>query len=71
MVQKRDIAAESLDPGVSPITVASRYGISSGQFSTWRRHLTEGSFEVTTQPVVKFALVELMTSPSGCAGQMC
>ena len=28
--QKREIAAESLEPGVSPITVARRYGISSG-----------------------------------------
>lgn len=65
--QKREIAAESLDPGVSPITVARRYGISSGQLYTWRRHLTEGSFGVTTQPVVKFARVELTTSPSGPA----
>ena len=41
--QKREIAAESLEPGVSPITVARRYGISSGLLYTWRRHLLEGS----------------------------
>src|SRR3954449_7032331 len=41
--QKRDIAAESLEPGISPITVARRYGISSGLLYTWRRHLLEGS----------------------------
>ena len=41
--QKREIAAESLEPGLSPITVARRYGISSGLLYTWRRHLLEGS----------------------------
>jgi transposase-like protein len=41
--QKREIAAESLEPGVSSITVARRYGISSGLLYTWRRHLLEGS----------------------------
>ena len=41
--QKREIAAESLEPGVSSITVARRYGISSGLLHTWRRHLLEGS----------------------------
>jgi transposase len=34
--QKREIAAESLEAGVSPITVARRCGISSGQLHTWR-----------------------------------
>jgi transposase len=32
--QKREIAAESLEPGRSPITVARRYGLSSGQLYT-------------------------------------
>ena len=45
--QKREIAAESLEPGISPITVARRYGISSGLLYTWRRHLLEGSLGVT------------------------
>jgi transposase-like protein len=27
--QKREIAAESLEPGISPITVARRYGIAA------------------------------------------
>ena len=47
--QKREIAAESLEPGVSPITVARRYGISSGLLYTWRRHLLEGSLGVRVQ----------------------
>ena len=58
--QKREIAAESLEPGISPITVARRYGISSGLLYTWRRHLLEGSLGVTRQPVAKFARVEVM-----------
>jgi transposase-like protein len=41
--QKREIAAESLEPGISPITVARRYGISSGMLYRWRRHLLEGA----------------------------
>src|SRR6476659_5096334 len=44
--QKREIAAESLEAGISPITVARRYGISSGLLYTWRRHLLEGSLGV-------------------------
>src|SRR5215467_13898341 len=58
--QKREIAAESLEPGISPITVARRYGISSGLLYTWRRHLLEGSLGATRQPVAKFARVEVM-----------
>ena len=62
--QKREIAAESLEPGISPITVARRYGISSGLLYTWRRHLLEGSLGVTRQPVAKFARVEVMAMPA-------
>src|SRR5690348_7240692 len=58
--QKREIAAESLEAGISPITVARRYGISSGLLYTWRRHLLEGSLGVTCQPPAKFARVEVM-----------
>ena len=62
--QKREIAAESLEPGLSPITVVRRYGISSGLLYTWRRHLLEGSLGVTGQPVAKFARVEVMATPA-------
>ena len=65
--QKREIAAESLEPGVSPITVARRYGISSGLLYTWRRHLLEGSLGVSGQPVAKFARVEVMAMPAASA----
>jgi len=62
--QKREIAAESLEPGISPITVARRYGISSGLLYTWRRHLLEGSLGATRLPVAKFARVEVMAIPA-------
>jgi len=62
--QKREIAAESLEAGISPITVARRYGISSGLLYTWRRHLLEGSLGVTRQPAAKFARVEVMAVPA-------
>jgi transposase len=62
--QKREIAAESLEPGISPITVARRYGISSGLLYTWRRHLLEGSLGTTSRPVAKFARVEVLALPA-------
>lgn len=62
--QKREIAAESLEPGVSPITVARRYGISSGLLYTWRRHLLEGSLGTASRPVAKFARVEVLAMPA-------
>ena len=62
--QKREIAAESLEPGISPITVARRYGISSGLLYTWRRHLLEGSLGTASMPGAKFARVEVMAMPA-------
>ena len=62
--QKREIAAESLEPGVSPITVARRHGVSSGQLYTWRRHLLAGSLGTSAQPVARFARVEVMGIPA-------
>lgn len=58
--QKREIAAESLEAGISPITVARRYGISSGLLYTWWRHLLEGSLGTIARPVAEFARVEVM-----------
>jgi transposase-like protein len=37
--QKRQIVAESLEPGASAAMVAARHGISSGQFYAWRQQL--------------------------------
>ena len=49
--QKREIAAERLESGISPITVARRYGISGGLLYTWRRHLLEGTLSAVAQPI--------------------
>src|ERR1700750_1143090 len=62
--QKRGIAGEGLEATIPPITVARRYGISSGLLYTWRRHLLEGSLGVTRQPAAKFARVEVMAMPT-------
>jgi transposase len=62
IAEKREIAAESLEPGVSPITVVRRHGISSSQLYTWRRQLLEGSLASTAQPVAQFARAELTTT---------
>jgi len=43
--------------------VARRYGISSGQLYTWRRHLLEGSLGTSAQPVARFARVNVMAMP--------
>src|SRR5215831_18537324 len=58
--QKREIAAESLEPGVSPITVARRHGISSGLLYTWRRQLLEGQLDGPCQPPAPFARVAVL-----------
>src|SRR4051812_50052606 len=55
--QKREIAAESLEAGVLPITGARRYGISSGLLYTWRRHLVGGSLGATPQTEAEFGRV--------------
>src|SRR5438270_7108860 len=62
--QKREIATESLEPGISPITVARRYGVSSGLLYTWRRHLLERSLGTTAQSAAKFARVEVTAMPT-------
>ncbi len=54
--QKRQIVAESLEPGASAATVAARHGISSGQFYAWRQQLLlrgalGAAAETTARPV--------------------
>jgi transposase len=62
--QKREIAVESLQPGISPITVARRYGINTGQLYTWRRQLREGQLGGLCQPPVQFAHVAVLAEPA-------
>jgi transposase len=61
--QKRQIVAESLEPGMSPIAVARRHGIGSGQLYTWRRQLREGQFGGECQLPARFARVAVLTGP--------
>jgi transposase len=61
MEQKREIVAESLEPGVSPITVARRHGISSGQLYTWRQQLRTRQFGGECQLPAQFARVAVLT----------
>ena len=56
--QKREIAAESLEPGISPITVARRYGISSGLLYGWRQKLLSGQMTLSQQSAPSFAQVD-------------
>jgi transposase len=61
--QKREIVAESLQPGASAIAVARRHGIGSGQLYTWRRQLREGQFGGECQLPAGFARVAVLTGP--------
>ena len=62
--QKREIALASLEPGNSPITVARRHGISSGQLYTWQRQLLEGQLGGPCQPPAPFARVAVLAEPA-------
>jgi transposase len=61
--QKREIVAASLEPGMSPIAVARRHGIGSGQLYTWRRQMREGQFGGESQLPARFARVAVLTGP--------
>ncbi len=58
--QKREIAAESLQPGVSPIMVARRYGISSGLLYTWRQQLLCGALGAVANTKPRFVRVDVV-----------
>ena len=58
--QKREIAAESLQPGISPVMVARRYGISSGLLYTWRQQLLCGALGVMAGTKPRFVRVDVV-----------
>jgi transposase len=58
--QKREIAAESLRPGISPVMVAGRYGISSGLLYTWRQQLLCGALGVVADTKPRFVRVDVV-----------
>ncbi len=59
--QKREIAAESLEPGASATAVARRHGIGTGQLSIWRRQLREGQLGERSQLPTQFARVAVLS----------
>ena len=62
--QKREIAAESLRPGVSPIMVARRYGVSSGLLYTWRQQLLSGVLGAVADTKPRFVRVDVVAGHS-------
>ncbi|HTV80357.1 MAG TPA: transposase [Acetobacteraceae bacterium] len=65
--QKRDIAAESLQPGTSPVMVARKYGISSGLLYTWRQQLLCGALAAAAVTRPHFVRVDVVAEPSAPA----
>lgn len=66
--QKREIAAESLRPGTSPVMVARRYGISSGLLYTWRQQLLCGALGVVADTKPRFVRVDVVAGPPQLEG---
>src|SRR5271168_3572614 len=62
--QKRDIAAESLLPGTSPVMVARKYGISSGLLYTWRQQLLCGALAAVAVTQPRFVRVDVVPESS-------
>ena len=58
--QKRDIAAESLEPGASPIIVARKHGISTGQLYTWRQQLLRNAVGAAADTKPGFVRVDIV-----------
>ena len=62
--QKREIAAESLQAGISPVMVARRYGISSGLLYTWRQQQLCGALGAMTDTKQRFVRVDVVAGLS-------
>jgi transposase len=58
--EKREIAAESLEPGVSAATVARRHGISTGQLYTWRQQLLRNAVGAAAETTPGFVRVDVV-----------
>ena len=61
--QKRQIVAESLTPGARAGEIIQKYGIGSGQLSTWRRAFATPLRGEVAQPATSFARVETAALP--------
>jgi len=71
--QKRDIAAESLQPGTSPVMVGRKYGISNGLLYTWRQQLLRGALAAVAATQPRFVRVDVVpesSSPAAAASAL-
>ena len=62
--RKREIVAESLEPGVRPGEILRKHGITSSQLYTWRQQLTQRLGGKPADQPTKFARVDLMMEVS-------
>ena len=57
---KREIVAESLEPGVRPSEIMQKHGITSSQLYAWRQQLTRRVESELAQPAASFARVAVV-----------
>ena|SRR5664279_1498085 len=62
--QKREIAAESLEPGASSVAVARKHGISTGQLYTWRQQLLRNAVGAAAERKPSFVRVDVVAGPA-------
>jgi transposase len=60
--EKREIVAESLQPGIGPSEIIRKHGISSGQLYTWRQQLARRLGGEPAGPSANFARVEVVVA---------
>ena len=60
--EKREIVAESLQPGISPSEIIRKHGISSGQLYTWRQQLARRLGGEQAGRSANFACVEVVVA---------
>jgi transposase len=58
--QKHEIAAESLEAGASPVAVARKHGISTGQLYTWRQQLLRNAVGAAADTKPGFVRVDVV-----------
>jgi len=67
--EKREIAGESLVPGVVAAAVAREHGIGTGLLYTWRRQFLDGAFGAVTPVAPSFMRVDVVEAASSEHGR--
>ena len=60
--EKREIVAESLQPGIGPSEIIRKHGISSGQLYTWRQQLARRLVGEPAGSSANFARVDVVVA---------